>query len=786
MKKFLTSTLRRAANIRNTRAWPVLRPAYRLVAPFVDLRQLVGSVDGLWLRPELFPRPSIRGPAPTRDPTDLMAEYEAKGLHQEPDTFVLYRVIGNDLFPRHRLGQSRENVAWILEHEPDLVDCDKRWVVNRIVNPGEEAAVLRMLEEANAPYLHIPFRWDEYRAASWDVSGIPPEFAPHTSGFTRLAGAYQGRVIMRLYRHKNNCVMNNNGARNAALDDGRARAKWVLPWDGNCFLTRQAWDAVREGVISKPHYPYHVVPMARVLDNRQLLDTSFQPEPNEEPQILFRHDAKEGFDPEYFYGRRPKVELFWRLGVAGPWDSWPMEPWDLPCPEFAEDAGAATTTGWVARLFSGQAALERGGCDKSFRGRGQARVEAIQEMLDRLDVLAISSPQPPIVNTRIGEIAQDEIDHRWPEVTSQLQVAADMALVRGPFSVVDKTTIAPSGDPHDYWHPDPYCWPNPLKLPGLPYVKRKGRRVPGTFLYEPESERFDRTRLQRVFDDTFVLALASMRSGDERYALHAVQLIQRWFLDPETAMSPHLRYAQVRRGHNRNQGTPAGILATKDLYYFLDAVLLLHRGGWLSEKDQDELAEWMAKYLHWLRHSEHGSLARAALDNLGTWYDLQVGSIASFLGDAKLLRATLRDSRSRILQQFAPDGSQPIELKKPTTAHDSCFNLQAWIHIAKLAETAGEDLWLFTGPNGQSIANGLKWILLHVGKDWPYPQLEPFDAERLFPLYYEFETRFKADALDTAEPAPPDQLKPLFHPDFGIPPFWQIGLKRTSIEGGSP
>ena len=35
--------------------------------------------------------------------------------------------------------------------------------------------------------------------------------------------------------------MNNNGARNAALREGRRRAKWVLPWDGNCFVTEEGW-----------------------------------------------------------------------------------------------------------------------------------------------------------------------------------------------------------------------------------------------------------------------------------------------------------------------------------------------------------------------------------------------------------------------------------------------------------------------------------------------------------------------------------------------------------------
>jgi hypothetical protein len=39
----------------------------------------------------------------------------------------------------------------------------------------------------------------------------------------------QGRAQAHLRRFKNNYVINNNGARNAALRDGKARAKWVLP-----------------------------------------------------------------------------------------------------------------------------------------------------------------------------------------------------------------------------------------------------------------------------------------------------------------------------------------------------------------------------------------------------------------------------------------------------------------------------------------------------------------------------------------------------------------------------
>jgi hypothetical protein len=109
----------------------------------------------------------------------------------------------------------------------------------------------------------------------WDVYGIPVEYAPYSTGFARLTKGEQNRVLMRLYRYKNNYVMNNNGARNIALREGKQLAKWVLSWDGNCFVTRKAWDNIRKTILSIPEVPYFLVPMARVTDNTMLLKDNF-------------------------------------------------------------------------------------------------------------------------------------------------------------------------------------------------------------------------------------------------------------------------------------------------------------------------------------------------------------------------------------------------------------------------------------------------------------------------------------------------------------------------------
>lgn len=690
-----------------------------------------------------------------------------------PDDFVLYRIVGADLEPRHRKGQARENLRFILDHEPPLAACDKRWIVNRVADADEEARILETLAARGQTALVLPFEPDAYARTGWDVSTLPaPDFLA-SPACAALAPEPCARLWLATRRAKNLHAMNNNGARNAALADGRGRAKWVLPWDGNCFLTAEAWEEIRAAVAAGPGHRYFVTPMARVTDNADLLRPGFRPPAEEEPQIVLRRDAPDGFNPAFAYGRRPKVELFWRLGIPGPWDAWRDDPWDPPRrPCAPEPVGRA---GWVARLASGRDALERP--DKaSFLDRGAARRTAIAATLDRLDA---DLPNPHADAAGLACYSAAALERlrggAAPALAAALIAEAGAALGRGPYSVVDKTTLPPGRDRRDYWHPAPYWHPNRWIPGGLPYVQRDGERVAGTRMYEPASDKYDRTRLQRLFDDTVALTLAWRLTGRADLAAHAARNIAVWFVEPATAMTPHLRYAQVRRGRNWNRGTGAGIIELKDLYCFLDAARLLEAGGALAPAIADGLRDWLRAYFGWLETSPQGARERAAKNNHGVYYDLQTAAIAHYLRDREALRRILVRAQARIAVQIGADGTMPAEMARATTAHYVLFTLQGWTALVRIGLRTG---LLRPDPAAEPwsrLARALEWTFAHDLAAWPHRQIAPFDPARGLPLAAHAR---ETGLVGAAAPPPPPggfaAARPVFDPHDGPPPWWAL------------
>lgn len=700
----------------------------------------------------------------------------------EPDSFVLYRIIGNDLEPRHRRGQSLTNLEFLLENEPDLAHCEKRWVVNRIVDPAEEAAIISLLETRGQTYLHIPFVAQDYRNIGWDLASVPDGLLAEPA-LEEAPWRLRERAYVTICRLRNDYITNNNGARNVALADGRGRAKWVLPWDGNCFLTSGAWAAIADAVTSGGAQKYFLVPMQRLLDNADCLRGDFEPSPTDEPQVIFRRDALEEFNPTFYWDRRPKVELFWRLGIPGPWDKWIDDPWDRPRRGLSPEVGQVGSAGWVVRLFSGVKEFDeagREGMDRRGLARRESILKAIFDANQRLGSVALDPSGLAFYATAtLDEAAEALRGGTGPQAALAIEIVAEAerTLGTGPYSVMDKSRVAPSGDPHDYCSPAPYYWPDPAQPDGLPYIHRDGFRVPAAELFSPESDQYDRTRLQLMVDGTTSLALAWHLTRRTDFAAHGAAFVRTWFVDPATRMNPHLRYAQVRTGHDGNHGSRYGIIEFKDIYYFLDAVRLIESSGMLNEEDRKSFRSWLAEYLAWLQDSEPGMQERAAPNNHGTYYDLQVVAIQSFLGDRGGLARSFLRAIARMMVQFEADGTQKSEVKRPISQHYVYFNLQGWLHLLLLLRNSGYfDIDHVHQPYPRLVA-AVAEVASLAGREWPHRQDAPFDEERIHPLLATASMlglmgETGADPISGSAVA-----KARFDPFAGVAPYWQLALR---------
>src|SRR6266850_2028799 len=170
-------------------------------------------------------------PLAARGRTKVNAWPRANGANKADGSAILYRILGNDLPPRHSSSQTIQNLSFILEHEPKYELLSRRWIVNRIMDSYAEQQILHILDHAREEYIRIPFILNEYAKLAPDFSHF--EKADLQVLLSDSAPDGYKRILAHdhAFHEQNRYIMNVNGARNAAIDDGRRRAHWVFPWD---------------------------------------------------------------------------------------------------------------------------------------------------------------------------------------------------------------------------------------------------------------------------------------------------------------------------------------------------------------------------------------------------------------------------------------------------------------------------------------------------------------------------------------------------------------------------
>ena len=270
-------------------------------------------------------------------------------------------------------------------------------MLNRIIYKDIENQLINYLKSHNLNFLVINFDIKEFKSVGYDLTTLPSSYY----WFEKKSNWHTLICNTAIRRLKNAYLMNNNGSRNFALAHGKKQHQWVMPWDGNCFLSDQSFHELMK-TFSTTDAKYVLTPMERVTDNSMINCNSKIINGIEEPQISFRQDAREYFNEEMVYGSQSKVELFKRLDYKGPWDELVyLFPWKRKLSyELSKEAGQYTTSSGVFRLHSGNSKAAVDG-----RTRSHTRAHGISDNIDSVEIeyikdnLSKSSFKPNILNT---------------------------------------------------------------------------------------------------------------------------------------------------------------------------------------------------------------------------------------------------------------------------------------------------------------------------------------------------------------------------------------------------
>lgn len=315
------------------------------------------------------------------------------------------------------------------------------------------------------------------------------------------------------------------------------------------------------------------------------------------------------------------------------------------------------------------------------------------------------------------------------QALTELTTIADKALKNGPYSVVYKSKVPPSGNKHDYMSVAPYWWPDTTKANGLPYIRKDGQVNPERYAIKDDEYQ------NAISHDVYYLALAWYYTDNAAYASHAAKLLRTWFLDTATRMNPHLNYSQAIPGITEGRGI--GLIDTHNVTMLLDGIQILKDAKVLTAAEYKGLQEWYREFLHWMRTSPNGLDEADELNNHGTWYDVQQVAIALFTGQQQLAREILeQQTKKRIDTQLEEDGRQPKELARTLSWNYSLFNLRAFFELALLAENVQVDLWNYESQSKKSLKKAYSWLLPFASgqRQWQHQQIKPKHDDELLEL----------------------------------------------------
>jgi hypothetical protein len=292
-----------------------------------------------------------------------------------------------------------------------------------------------------------------------------------------------------------------------------------------------------------------------------------------------------------------------------------------------------------------------------------------------------------------------------------------------PITITRYRAKLSEGGPNDFYSNGDYWWPNPDTTNGLPYVQRDGQTNPENFVEH-------RRCVMGLRDAVAALGAAYKITGEERYAKKAAELLQVFFLDPKTRMSPSLKYAQAIPGVSPGRGI--GIIDTLHLIEVPLAVKVISKSRAFSSRELEGLKEWFRDYVEWMTTSKNGNDEANAGNNHAVAFWLQVAAFSQLAEDKeKMAECRRRYKEVFVGKQMGADGSFPAELRRTKPYGYSIFQLDNMASLCQLLSTPEDDLWKFETSDGRGIRKAMEFMYPYLAdkSKWPKkPDIQAWDG----------------------------------------------------------
>jgi hypothetical protein len=298
--------------------------------------------------------------------------------------------------------------------------------------------------------------------------------------------------------------------------------------------------------------------------------------------------------------------------------------------------------------------------------------------------------------------------------------AAQRALSIEPITITKYIAKLSEGGRNDFYSNGDYWWPDPASSNGLPYIQRDGESNPNNFTEH-------RRCIAQLRDSVAALGAAYKITHEDRYATKAVELLRVFFLDPNTRMNPHLRYAQAIPGRSPGRGT--GIIDTLHLVEVPLAIEAVQASAAFSPEVLAGLKNWFREYAEWMMTSKNGQDEAKATNNHSVAFFLQVAVFAKFVQDEpKLAECRRRFKELFVGEQMASDGSFPAELRRTKPYGYSIFQLDNMAALCQVLSSDEENLWLYARPDGRGMRKAMEFLYPYLADKSKWPRKPDIQA----------------------------------------------------------